>query len=70
MPDRTELDDSNPLRASGCLSLLPGWRCHRARAYLLLHAILESAAGYVSNSAESGKDQLSPRPQGACTMQP
>lgn len=32
MPDRTELDEINPFRPSGCLSLLPGWRCHRARA--------------------------------------
>ena len=71
MPDRTELDDNNPLRPSGCLSLLPGWRCHRARAFLLLHAlVLENAVGYVSNSAESGKDQLSPRPQGRAPCNP
>lgn len=39
-PDRTELDDSSPLRPSGCLSSLPGWRCHRARAFLLLLLLL------------------------------
>lgn len=73
-PDRTELDDSNPLRPSGLLSSLPGWRCHQARAICCCCCydalVLESAAGYVSNSAKSGKDQLSPRPPGACTMQP